>query len=77
MILDLTELKTGQKGVIVEVAGGFHFTKKIQSMGIRPGKEITKLSAQLWHGPQTIELDKMRIAVGYGMAKKIMIQVKT
>ncbi len=45
-------------------------------MGIREGKRLKKVSSHFWQGPQTVEVDKVRIAIGFGMAKKIFIEVK-
>ena len=75
MIVDLTQMKTGESGVIENIQGGHHFTRRIQSMGLRPGKKITKVSSHFWRGPQTIEIDKLRLAIGFGMSRKIFIEV--
>ncbi len=48
---------------------------RLQSMGIRPGKRISKVSSHFWRGPQTVEIDNLQIAIGYGMAKKIFVEV--
>jgi len=45
-------------------------------MGIRPGKKIKKISSNFWCGPQTVEVDNVRVAIGWGMAKKIFIEVE-
>jgi len=74
--IDLTQLKHGETGKIVEFAGGSNFIKKIESMGVRPGKSATKVSSHFWRGPQTIKIDRTQIAIGYGMARKIMVEVE-
>ncbi|MBU1871407.1 MAG: ferrous iron transport protein A [Candidatus Omnitrophica bacterium] len=76
MILDLTQLKTGQKGIIVEIQGGTGLINRLESMGIRAGKNVTKISAQLWKGPQTIKLDNLQIAIGFRMARKILLKIE-
>ena len=76
MIIDLTHLKPGETGTVTELRGGYEFTRKIQNMGVRPGKMITKLSSHFWRGPQTVQIDKAKIAIGFGMAKKVMIEVE-
>ncbi len=73
-MIDLTKLKPGECGFVVEIQGGEGFTSRIQSMGIRPGKRITKVSSHFWGGPQTIKIDNMKVAIGFGMAKKIFIE---
>jgi ferrous iron transport protein A len=68
-------MKDGETGVIKEFISGHNFLERIQNMGLRPGKTLKKISSHFWRGPQTVEVDKMRVAIGYGMAKKIMIEV--
>lgn len=76
MLIDLTQMEPGESGIVRESCGGDKFTRRIQNMGIRPGKGIKKLSSHFWQGPQTIEVDNMRIAIGWGMAKKVIIEVE-
>jgi len=33
------------------------------------------VSSHFWRGPQTIEIDNLQVALGFGMAKRILIQV--
>ena len=76
MTIDLTQLRPGETGIVEEMQGGHGFIKKLQSMGVRQGKRIVKVSSHFWRGPQTIEVDNIQIAIGFGMAKKIMVSVK-
>lgn len=76
MIIDLTQLQPGETGIVEEIQGGQGIRSKLQSMGVRPGKKITKVSSHFWHGPQTVEVDNMQIAMGFGMARKILVEVK-
>ena len=76
MKVDLTQMRPGEIGIVEEMQGGHGFVKKLQSLGIRPGKKIAKVSSHFWRGPQTVEIDNMQIAVGFGMAKRILVEVK-
>ena len=76
MLIDLTRMKTGEKGTIKELRGGYNFMKKAESMGLRSGSSIKKISSHFWGGPQTIEVGKAKFAVGFGMAGKIFVEVK-
>ena len=76
MIIDLTQLKTGQSGVVVGLEGGRGFLARIEHMGIREGKRVTKVSSSFWGGPHTVRVDNITVAVGYGMAKKIILEVE-
>ena len=76
MVLNLIQLKSGQKGIVVEIQGGVGLIRRLGSMGIRPGKKVTKISAQILRGPQTLKVDNLQIAIGFGMASKILIEVE-
>ena len=76
MIIDLTKMKTGESGIIVELQGGHNFLSKVQAMGIRAGKKVTKISSHFWQGPQTIKVDNSRLAIGFGMARKIFVDIE-
>jgi len=43
-------------------------------LGIRPGKKVTKLSSTLFRGPVTLRVNNTQVAVGFGMAKKIIVE---
>jgi ferrous iron transport protein A len=74
--IDLTQLKEGQSGIVVEIEGGFGLTRRLESLGIRVGKRVTKVSSQLMRGPVTIRIGNSQIAVGFGMARKILLRVE-
>jgi len=76
MTIDLTQMQPGETGIVEEMQGGYGYIRKLQSMGVRSGKRITKVSSHFWRGPQTVEVDNVQIAIGFGMAKRIMVVVK-
>jgi ferrous iron transport protein A len=73
--LSLTEMKSGQTGTVVEVLGGHGLVRRLDGLGIRLGKKVTKISFTLFHGPVTLAVDNARVAVGFGMAKRIIVKV--
>jgi len=72
--ISLLELKPNQKAKIVEVLGGIGVRQKLLSLGIYPGREITKLSHFVLRGPITIKVNRATLALGYGMAQKIIVE---
>ena len=76
MTIDLTQMKPKESGVVVELSGGQSFMNRIQNMGIRPGKKITKVSSHFLRGPQTVKIGNLQIAIGFGMAKKIIVKIE-
>jgi len=76
MLISLIDMKAGETGIVSDIQGGLGFTARIQSMGIRIGKEIKKTGAHFWRGPQTVVIDNFQVAIGFGMASKIFIEVE-
>lgn len=70
----LADLEVGKKAQISRIEGGRGFRRKIASLGIRVGKTIRKISAQPLRGPVVVEVDRTRIALGRGMAKRISVE---
>jgi len=70
---DLTQIKEGKTVKVVEINGGIQFQKKIDAIGLRVGSQIIKLSAQVLNGPVTIKIGSTKLAIGHGMAKKILV----
>jgi ferrous iron transport protein A len=73
--LTLAQMRTGQTGIVVEVLGGHGLIRRLDALGIRPGKKVTKISSTLFHGPITLKVDSAQVAVGFGMAKRITVKI--
>jgi Fe2+ transport system protein A len=71
----LSRMQTGQRGVVVQIRGGRGMVSRISVLGIRPGKRIAKVSSMLMRGPVTIQIDTAQVAIGYGMANRIIIDL--
>ncbi len=74
-IINLTMMKPGEKGRIVEIAGGKGLVKRLEALGIIPGTEVTKISTQIMRGPVVIKISNTQVAIGYGMAQKVIVEV--
>lgn len=73
--LPLSQMRTGQKGVIIQIAGGRGLNSRLETMGIRIGHEVTKISSMLMAGPVVVKAGNTEIALGFGMAQKIIVEV--
>jgi len=71
----VAQMRTGQTGTVVTVMGGHGLARRLDALGIRPGRQVTKISCTLFHGPITVSVDNARIAVGFGMARRIIVKV--
>ncbi|MEO0083223.1 MAG: FeoA family protein [candidate division WOR-3 bacterium] len=73
-IIPLINLASDETGVIVDIVGGRGVVSRLMALGIRPGKKITKKSAMIMRGPIVIQVDSTEIALGYGIAQKILVR---
>lgn len=74
-IVTLRQMQSGQSGKVAQVQGGHGLFNRLNALGIRPNKRITKVSSMLMRGPVTIQLDNTKIAIGFGMANKIIVEL--
>ncbi len=73
--ITLTQMAEGQTGTVVQIQGDDVLIKRLEDMGIRPGKKITKQNTMMFHGPVTVLVDRVQVALGYGMAGAVVIEV--
>jgi len=66
-------MPTGHTGIVVQIHGGYGMVSRLGAMGIRPGKRVTKISAMFMRGPVTVQVDRAQLAIGYGMASRIIV----
>jgi len=43
-------------------------------LGIRPGRKVTKISSTLFRGPVMLRVNNTQVAVGFGMARRIIVE---
>ena len=73
--MTLARMKAGQTGIVVHIAGGHGLTRRLQALGIRPGKKVAKMSSMFRSGPVTVQVDNTQIALGFGISNKITVEV--
>lgn len=74
-MIALVNMPVGKKGIIRDIAGGHGLLHNLDVMGIHTGVEITKISRQWMRGPVTIRIGNNEIAIGYGMAARILVEL--
>jgi len=72
-LVSLDKLKPGQVCTVRNLNGGNDVMKRLAAMGIRPGKTLTKVSSMLMRGPVVVSIDRRQLAIGHGMARKVMV----
>ena len=73
--MKLIDLKEGQRGIIVSVLGGRSVTQRLTDMGLTPGTEF-KMIRKGRLCPVEISVRGSKLALGYGVAAKILVKVK-
>ncbi len=74
-LITLSQMPPGQSGKVFQIQGGVGLANRLNALGVRPGKRITKVSSMLMRGPVTIQSGGTQVAVGFGMAGRIIVEL--
>jgi len=74
-LIPLARMQSGQSSIVVQIQGGRGLINRLSALGVMPGKRIIKISSMFMRGPVTIEVDRVQIAIGFGMANKIIVEL--
>jgi len=69
----LTDIPTGKEAAILRILCGRKASMRLNELGILPGEKI-KVVNRMAHGPIEIEVKGTKVAIGYGLAKKILVE---
>ena len=70
--MSLTMASAGQTVIVEALKAGWGLQRRLTSMGINPGTEMTVISAGR-PGQMVIEVNGSRLGLGQGIAHKIMV----
>ena len=73
--ITLARMQARQSGTVVQIQGGRGMVNRLSVRGIRPGKRVTKVSSMLMRGPVTVQVDRVQVAIGFGMASRIIVEL--
>jgi len=71
--MPLAMVEKGQDVNVVSLHGGFHVRKRLSDLGLTPGITIRVVQRDP-KGPIVIAVKNSRLALGRGMAHKIMVE---
>jgi len=74
MAIDLTQMKAGERGRVVDIQGGWGLSRRLDDLGIRIGTEVVKVSSQIMRGPVTVRAGNTQVAIGFGMASRVIVE---
>jgi Fe2+ transport system protein FeoA len=83
----LSQLKPGETGVILSIQAltiyhryhrrhGWGFQRRLEDMGLTPGTRVMVVKSAPFHGPIEIHVRGSRLAIGRGMAERILVSVE-
>lgn len=67
-------MRQGEKGRLLSISGGKGVVRRLTEMGLYTGVEIEIISNS-GAGPLIIGLGGLRLGIGFGIAKKIFVEV--
>jgi ferrous iron transport protein A len=73
-VIPLALAREGERVKVSNVLGGRGLVRRMTDLGLRPGTEIEIVSASRT-GPFVIRLGGQRLGVGFGIAKKIFVDL--
>jgi len=75
LIVSLAEMAPGQTGMVVSLEGGHGRMRRLAAMGLHRGAAVTKTSTQPFRGPISVQVGNTEVAMGFGLARRVMVEV--
>lgn len=60
---------------MVEVKGGWGLRQKLSELGILPGQIVEIANSSFWKGPVRVQINTNEVALGRGVARKVVVEV--
>jgi ferrous iron transport protein A len=74
--ISLDQIHENKRAKVVDIQGGAGIRQRLSNMGIHPGDEITMLRYGVLRGPILIEVHGSQVALGRGIASRIIVEEK-
>lgn len=74
MPMTLDQVYENRKAKVIDIKGGSGIRQRLSQMGIHPGDEITMLRYGALRGPILIEIHGSQVALGRGIASRIIVE---
>jgi ferrous iron transport protein A len=72
---NLLEMKQGEEGVVADIRGGIGLYRRLDAMGVTKGSKLCKISDSFLRGPVTVQVGRARLALGFGMSRRVILEV--
>ena len=73
--IPLAEVPSSRKVSVQEIRGGFGQVRRLAALGIVPGTVVTVIRNAM-AGPMIVEARQSRLALGRGVAMKILVRLE-
>ncbi len=73
MLKPLSELKSGEYGVVRELHGGRRLAARLAGLGLTPGA-VVEMMQNYGRGPLTVAVLHTRVAIGQGQAIRVLVE---
>jgi len=70
----LTQLAVGKSARVAEILDGHGLHGRLRKMGVREGETLKMIHRPLRKGPAVISISRVQIAIGFGMASRILVE---
>jgi len=71
----LSEMTAGETGTVAAIHGGRGIHQRLQSLGIRPGVQVTKVTGSFAAGPIVVGHGQTQTALGRGICHKVLVDI--
>lgn len=73
-VLTLDQIEADQEVRVVRVAGGRGLRQRLNKMGIHSGNSLLVKRSGIIGGPILVHLQGVNVAIGRGMARKVVVE---
>lgn len=75
--IPLNRMKANETGTVVAFLGGYGMIRNLGNLGIRIGAKIKMVTQHAMGGPVVVSQNRTTVAIGFGMAQKIIVETGT
>jgi len=73
--VELARIKPGQCIKVCRIEGGWRVRQRLNQMGVHIGDVMCVKQTGAFRGPMLIEIHGTRVALGCGLARKVMVEI--
>ncbi len=77
MVVSLTNVTAGNKVKVIRIKGGLGIRQRLNCLGIHQGDTIILQKSGFMRGPVLVNIHGNQVALGRGVAAKILVEVES